>query len=1720
MFKQNKLQIFSFRKVKGYGLASAVIASMFLAQGIVSADVVTTPDGTKTTLSNDKASVTVDANHFKDSNDKSAKELYDAKEYEADKVTTGKDTVSDESKTVVSYETKDGTKLKEDVTKTATEEKELNYKIEGSSGKEYTGTSTPTSNVNADLEKQDTIEKDGEKYKYVRTETTQGNETVLTDTHFNDVETKASVEGMYNNDGSIKYDKIKDGSRVWVLEEKEDGTYGKYALIENAQGLSDEKIQEAAKTATKKFSKAEVEKLGGIKDTDSIVVYETNTYAARKQTSEHFGKDFYYNNTANESLFRKDTIDKIFEAGLEGLEKRGDSYFYKGVEVPTIENFKTIPMPDPDNDNKIITYDTDTTNKYYTTEPEGYTVPTTYYNVINDFFIKNPESEIFKNKANDVFWGTNDISNSEELYAKIAFVTDILNKSLKDKYNIDTDTQDFKNKRLESKSNNDRPVFDKKYSFKKTNLHDNVKSWEETFDSLLDKELWIREISTSYSIENVKKVRNLIKAYQNLDGGPTSDVFNNKNDSDVTINEYAEAIYNNITSAYIETYKDQFTEEGSKVIKNKFGNSPILKIGDRVGYGLDSSQKDMTVQAASELYRNSPGIITENTETFTYHDVITPLRAYRLTADNNIVRHVYEQVKRGSVVATYSDEDGNKLADDVNVKTNEYEGEDYQTEAKQIRPIYNYETVNGLTKTTTTTYELIKTPDNANGKVVAETTTVVPYVYRKVVTVDIKGSVIATYKDEEGNILASEEKVITNQNAGTYYAAASKPIQASTSSQETEHGRKVTVITYELIKTPDNETGEVVGGETLVVPYVYRKVVTVKSDGGVVATHKDTEGNDLAPKEVIKSHAPNGEAYTTSAKEIPSKVVTDKTPDGFTRTTTTTYTLVENPTNKDGNVVGGDTITVPYVYKPTTDIRINGSVIATYTTEDGEKLADNESVKTDAPEQEAYTTTAKEFESKTETSDVNGLTKTTVTRYELIKEPENKDGNVVGNQTITVPYVYRKVVTETINGSVIATHKDTEGNELAPQETVKTNEPSGTAYTTSSKEIPEKVEIDQTVKGLTRVTTTRYELVENPSNKDGNVVGGETTTVPYVYKPIKTVQINGSVIATYKTEDGEKLADDVAVKTDAPSGEAYTTERKTFDNVTKEEDVNGFTRLTTTRYELIETPANADGNVEADQITYVPYVYRKVVTVSLDGSVVATHKDTEGNELSPQETIKSHTPDGDAYTTNAKSFDPVVTIDTVDGLTRTTTTTYELVETPTNANGNVKGGETITVPYVYKKVVKQDINGSVIVTHHDENGVQLALDEKIKDNVKAGEPYTTSPKQFDSSITTNHVNGLTQTTYAHYELSRIPSNDTGEVIGGETTIVPYIYRRVERIVTNGSVVATYKDTEGNELAPQVNVKTDVEPGQAYDTEVKTFVTESISESKPTDDVVKVTVTEYRLVKTPENKSGEVKDGQTIVVPYVYEKVVSVHYEKKDKPKHEFEIPKDAPKVEKNELKLTRFILEDRKTEIKDMVDGFVKPIQTIGNYTYTGITDSDEGGAVITHIYKLVEPEVPNVSELPKDSPVHDKPEFNGGVIPNDAPIHDKPEYKGGVVPNDAPVHDKPEFNGGVVPNDPPVHDKPEYNGGVVPNDSPVHDKPKLDIPTPEVPTPTPELPKPETPSVEIPKPSQPLEQKPQEKYVTKELPNTGGSESSALGLLGFAGVMGSLLLLKKQKED
>ena len=129
-------------------------------------------------------------------------------------------------------------------------------------------------------------------------------------------------------------------------------------------------------------------------------------------------------------------------------------------------------------------------------------------------------------------------------------------------------------------------------------------------------------------------------------------------------------------------------------------------------------------------------------------------------------------------------------------------------------------------------------------------------------------------------------------------------------------------------------------------------------------------------------------------------------------------------------------------------------------------------------------------------------------------------------------------------------------------------------------------------------------------------------------------------------------------------------------------------------------------------------------------------------------------------------------------------------------------------------------------------------------------------------------------------------------------------------------------------------------------------------------------------------------------------------------------------------------------------------------------------------IQKVVKVGTHPASEVPNEAPIHELPEFNGGVNPNDAPIRELPEFNGGVNPSEAPVHDKPEFNGGVNPNDAPSVDIPEYNGDLTKEDKPKDTKNK------------------------------------------KSLPNTGMASGSIMTLLGGLSFAGGLGLTRKKKED
>ena len=157
---------------------------------------------------------------------------------------------------------------------------------------------------------------------------------------------------------------------------------------------------------------------------------------------------------------------------------------------------------------------------------------------------------------------------------------------------------------------------------------------------------------------------------------------------------------------------------------------------------------------------------------------------------------------------------------------------------------------------------------------------------------------------------------------------------------------------------------------------------------------------------------------------------------------------------------------------------------------------------------------------------------------------------------------------------------------------------------------------------------------------------------------------------------------------------------------------------------------------------------------------------------------------------------------------------------------------------------------------------------------------------------------------------------------------------------------------------------------------------------------------------------------------------------------------------------------------------------------------------VINRIYQYVRFYGAPVHEIPKDSPVNDVPEYNGGANPIDPPVLEKPELKFEYKLIDPPVLEKPEYNGGANPIDPPVLEKPEFK---VPN-------------TPEKPK-TPEVSKPEKPKTDIPTNlPKPKENNPQNN--NRVLPNTGLETSSSIAIVGTLALSIIGLAILKRKNN
>ena len=311
-----KIQKYSLRKYKGIGAASVLLGMMVVGASPVLAEeaantanettVTPAKDNVETeTLSNGAGSYTMPRMHVfsglsytgadtEDAYKTNHSRNEDRAKYNLDRVEKetikkqGEDNFKDSK---ISYVTKEGEVLKEEsdveisVGDKKTSSSTMNYKIRGLFGKRYEGNVADLNNdVLTKIKEADKVlEKNGKKYHKIDTEVDK-HEGTTKETTFNDITVHANPGNLHNEDGSIRYNNIKEGSRVWLVSEISENQYGKYVLATKTSTSDDSWVVETFKKGeenAKAFTKENINSEGGIKEGDTILVVEKNEVALK-----------------------------------------------------------------------------------------------------------------------------------------------------------------------------------------------------------------------------------------------------------------------------------------------------------------------------------------------------------------------------------------------------------------------------------------------------------------------------------------------------------------------------------------------------------------------------------------------------------------------------------------------------------------------------------------------------------------------------------------------------------------------------------------------------------------------------------------------------------------------------------------------------------------------------------------------------------------------------------------------------------------------------------------------------------------------------------------------------------------------------------------------------------------------------------------------------------------------------------------------------------------------------------------------------------------------------------------------------------------------------------------------------------------------------------------------------------------------------------------------
>ena len=764
------------------------------------------------------------------------------------------------------------------------------------------------------------------------------------------------------------------------------------------------------------------------------------------------------------------------------------------------------------------------------------------------------------------------------------------------------------------------------------------------------------------------------------------------------------------------------------------------------------------------------------------------------------VTYVYKEVK-GNVVVHYTDEAGNKIAEDAKDTTDGSISTPYDTSDNGMKP-------ERITTPEGKVYQLVPTATQGaeTGKV-TEGTTEVTYVYK-----EVTGDVVVHYVDTEGNVIAEDKEDTKGASLNSKYDTTdNKP-------EKIEKDGTVYYLTEKALKDDSKpENGDVVEGKTEVT-YVYEKA------GQVVVHYTDEKGNTIQVDAVdTKDGKPNSDYNTADNGMKPNRITT---PEGKV------YELIPQSTKGDetGKVKAGETTEVTYVYK-----EITGNVVVHYVDTEGNTLAEDTKDVENGSLSEKYDTTDNKPAKLEKDGQVYYLT------AKELKDGSKPENGAVVEGTTEITYVYEKA------GNVLVHYVDEAGNTLqADAVDTKDGQP-GAKYDTSDNDMKP-----------TRITTPEgkvYELVpaSTKGNETGDVEAGKTTEVTYVYKEVK-----GNVVVHYVDEAGNTIAEDIKDTTDGSVSSAYdTSDNKPATITTKDGKVyvlvptstkgeesgkvtEGTTEVTYVYKEVTgdvvvhyvdtegnviaddkedtkgaslnakyDTTDNKPATIEKDGVKYyltekavkddskpetgdvvegkteVTYVYEKA------GQVVVHYVDEAGNTIQTDAVDTKDGKPGAAYNTTDNDMKPT-RITTAEGRV------YELVPASTkgNENGSVEAGKTTEVTYVYK-----EIKGNVVVHYVDEAGNTIAEDVKDTTDGSVSSAYDTTDNK-PATITTKDGK-----LYVLVPTST-KGDENGKVTEG-TTEVTYVYKEVKEGTTNGGSLTPSQP--GSPSTPSTNPTSPVKP---------------------------------------------------------------------------------------------------------------------------------------------------------------------------------------------------------------------------------------------------------------------------------------------------------------------